>query len=140
MPNEEQIAAMHRRNESGEGAESGEEIGGETAAPGENGGLLVMDERDGLTAEEIEGALASGARGLAPVPGRAGFDLDHIFKYHAPSPGQLEAYNDLRNAAKIFAHIIVELTPAGADQSAALRHIREAVMTANASIALGGRL
>lgn len=67
-------------------------------------------------------------------------DIDHVFKYHAPSPDQVPKYEELREYAKMFADAIIRLTPACADQSAALRHVREAVMTANASIALGGRL
>jgi len=67
-------------------------------------------------------------------------DLDHVFSYHAPQPGQAEKYEELRRAAKGFAATIECLTPASADQSAALRHVREALMTANAAIALDGRL
>ena len=67
-------------------------------------------------------------------------DLDNIFTYHAPSPDDRVAYEKLRNSAKQFAHAIVELTPPCADQSAAIRHVREAVMTANAAIALKGQL
>jgi len=39
---------------------------------------------------------------------------------------------------KYFAHVIMEHTPVCADQTAAIRKIREAVMTANAAIALHG--
>lgn len=67
-------------------------------------------------------------------------DLQHIFSYHAPTPQKLEQYNTLRTAALVFAQAIVDNTPAGADQTAAVRKVREAVMTANASIALDGRL
>lgn len=67
-------------------------------------------------------------------------DIDHIFKYHAPTPEQLPKYEAVRAAARAFAEVIVANTPPSADQSAAMRHLREAVMTANASIALGGRL
>lgn len=67
-------------------------------------------------------------------------DIEHVFKYHAPTPEQLPKYERLRAAAKAFAQVIEEETPPCADQSAALRHVREAVMTANASIALGGKL
>lgn len=63
-------------------------------------------------------------------------DLDNIFSYHAPTPEQLPKYDALRAAAKEFARAIIEKTPASADQSAAIRHVREAVMTANAAIAL----
>ena len=68
------------------------------------------------------------------------FDLDHIFKYHAPTPETLKSYTAIRDAAKAFATILIENTPEGADQTAALRLVREASMTANAAVALGGRL
>lgn len=67
-------------------------------------------------------------------------DLDHVFTYHAPSPEQELFYQLLRERAKEFAATIVRFTPPGPDQDAAVRHVREALMTANASIALGGRL
>ena len=44
----------------------------------------------------------------------------------------------IRAGAKDFAQDILENTPSCADQSAAIRHLREAVMTANAAIALKG--
>jgi len=64
--------------------------------------------------------------------------LDEIFKYHAPSPDDTVAYEKLRASAKDFAKCIIDLTPPCADQTAAIRLVREAVMTANASIALKG--
>ncbi len=67
-------------------------------------------------------------------------DLDHIFRYHSPTADQQGKYVALRDAAKAFAQAIVDNTPPSADQAAAIRLVREAVMTANASIALGGRL
>lgn len=67
-------------------------------------------------------------------------NLDNIFKYHAPQPEQLLHYNNLREAAKEFAKVVVANTPEGADQTAAIRKIREAVMTANAAVALNGIL
>lgn len=68
------------------------------------------------------------------------FDLEHIFTYHAPDEQQREAYRDLRFAARTFAQVLIDRTPVGADQSAAIRLLRECVMTANAAIATGGRL
>lgn len=65
--------------------------------------------------------------------------LDNWFTYHAPEPGQVEKYGSIRDAARVFAEVVAENTPPSADQSAALRLIREAVMTANASIACGGK-
>jgi hypothetical protein len=67
-------------------------------------------------------------------------DLDHVFKYHAPSQEQQAAYQELRESAKDLAATIQRLVPECADRWAAIRHVREAVMTANAGIALGGKL
>ncbi|HPS78984.1 MAG TPA: hypothetical protein PLS53_12575 [Thermoanaerobaculaceae bacterium] len=64
-------------------------------------------------------------------------DLDNLFTYHPPTPEQAERYHKLRRSAKAFAELIVECTPPGPDQSAAIRKVREAVMTANAAIACG---
>ena len=68
------------------------------------------------------------------------FDLEHIFTYHAPDEHQLIKYRNLREAARKFAEAVIENTPPGVDQSAVIRKIREAVMTANAAVALDGRL
>lgn len=63
-------------------------------------------------------------------------DIDKLFTYHAPKEGQPVRYERIRGAAKELALIIVQNTPESADQTAAIRKLREAVMTANASIAL----
>jgi len=65
--------------------------------------------------------------------------LENWFSYHRPKTGQPEKYEEIRGAAHDFAKVVVRLTPSSADQSAALRKIREAVMTANAAIACGGK-
>ena len=67
-------------------------------------------------------------------------DINNIFTYHSPSPEQLPKYEAIRAKAKELGHVIIENTPASADQTAAIRLLREAVMTANAAIALDGRL
>jgi hypothetical protein len=67
-------------------------------------------------------------------------DLKNIFTYHAPTPEQIPKYHELREAALRFAEKIEELVPDGADKAAAIRKVREAVMTANAAIALNGKL
>lgn len=64
--------------------------------------------------------------------------LDHLFSYHAPQPGQPEKYEAIRAAGKELARAILANTPLCADQAAAMRYVRTAVMTANAAIALGG--
>lgn len=65
--------------------------------------------------------------------------LDDIFSYHAPSPEQQKNYEAIREAAKQFAETIILNTPPSADQTVAIRKVREAVMVANASVALEGK-
>lgn len=64
--------------------------------------------------------------------------LEQLFKYHAPREDQLPKYQAIREAALVFAKVIMINTPPSPDQTAAIRKLREAVMTANASIALDG--
>lgn len=64
--------------------------------------------------------------------------IDDIFTFH-DDPAKIPAYQNVREAAKQFAKVLVKNTPACADQTAAVRKVREAVMTANAAIALDGR-
>lgn len=66
-------------------------------------------------------------------------DLEELFEYHPPDAEQVQRYALIRKAAREFAGIIIRTTPASADQTAALRKLRECVMTANASIALKGK-
>ncbi len=62
-------------------------------------------------------------------------DLDNWFTYHPPRAGQQQRYVAIRDAAKKFAAVGVANTPSSAYQTAAIRKIREAVMTANQGIA-----
>lgn len=65
--------------------------------------------------------------------------LNEIFKYHPPLDDATRLrYEALRGAARNFAQVILTNVPFGADRQAALRHVREAVMTANAAVALNG--
>lgn len=64
--------------------------------------------------------------------------VEDLFTYHKPEGTQPEHYEAIRTAAKAFAHVVVANTPASADQTAAIRKLRECVMTANAAIALKG--
>lgn len=61
--------------------------------------------------------------------------IENWFSYHAPQGDQAERYERIRHAAKQFALVIAESTPSSADQTAAMRKLRECVMTANAAIA-----
>lgn len=64
--------------------------------------------------------------------------LRKVFTYHAPRAEQIPKYEEIRQAGFNLAEIILANTPSCADQSAAVRKVREAVMTANAAIALEG--
>lgn len=64
--------------------------------------------------------------------------LDNWFTYHAPTNDQQIRYVAIRDAARAFAGILIENTPPSADQTAAIRKLREAVMIANAAIACRG--
>lgn len=67
-------------------------------------------------------------------------DLEHWFTYHQPeNDQQLNAYKMVRKYGKFLAQQILENCPVGADRTAAIRKVREAVMTANAAIACKGR-
>lgn len=66
-------------------------------------------------------------------------DLINWFTYHPPNSADLDHYLAIRQAAHDFARVILAHTPSSADQTAAIRKIREAVMTANAAVACGGQ-
>lgn len=67
-------------------------------------------------------------------------NLKDVFSYHTPSAEDLERYQRLRSAASDFAEVVITNCPASEDKQAALRKVREALMTANASIALKGKI
>jgi hypothetical protein len=64
--------------------------------------------------------------------------LAALFSYHPPTPETLPKYAAINQAAKNFAEVLLQNCPPSADRSAAIRLIRDARMTANASIALNG--
>lgn len=63
-------------------------------------------------------------------------EIENLFTYHAPKGDQQERYQKIRDAAKAFAGVVVANTKPSADQTVAIRKLRESVMVANASIAL----
>lgn len=65
--------------------------------------------------------------------------LQNWFTYHSPTPEQLPKYQAIRDAGFALAKTIVDNSPASADQTAAVRKVREACWSANASIACGGQ-
>lgn len=67
-------------------------------------------------------------------------DIEHVFSYHKPTEEQISKMQDIRYCARELAYAISVNVPDGADKSAALRKLRECVMTANAGIVLDGQL
>lgn len=65
----------------------------------------------------------------------AAADIENWFTFHPPREGQSPRYEQLRAQGGVLARLIYELTPPGSDQDAAIRKVREAVMTAVAGIA-----
>lgn len=63
-------------------------------------------------------------------------DINDLFSYHSLNDEQLDRCKDLRSNAKMMAAAILGNTRPGADQSAAIRKLRECLMTCNAAIAL----
>lgn len=64
--------------------------------------------------------------------------LKQMFTYHAPSPYQQDIYEAIRTSALSLALTIHNSVPKCADRTAAIRKLREVVMTANAAVALHG--
>lgn len=65
-------------------------------------------------------------------------DLDNWFSHHPPRDEiDADVYERIRAAGKTFALVVLEETPPSADQTTAIRTIREAVMWANAAFACG---
>jgi len=63
-------------------------------------------------------------------------DLENVFTYHKPFGNQPERYEQLRKVAKEFAINVVNHTPVSREQSLALTSIQQAIMWANAAIAI----
>lgn len=99
----------------------------------------AVEEEYHLKKRAGEGIELEGSIGTVYRTGDVPCDLEHVFTYHQPSPLDFERYREIRKTAKFFAQCILDNVPPGYDRSAAIRHVRDAVMTANAGIALGGR-
>lgn len=62
--------------------------------------------------------------------------IENIFVYHSVIADQGERYEYLRHKAKELALSILSFTPKSREQSLAITSLQEAVMWANASIAI----
>lgn len=68
--------------------------------------------------------------------GRLGMDVDNVFTYHPPFGDQTQRYENIRNAAKGLALLIQDTSHPSREQAMALTHLQQAVMCANAAIAV----
>ena len=98
-----------------------------------------VDSVDQSPPPEIEEKLRNVEQLMMRSQARCGvtIDLDNLFSYHAPKGDQAGRYVKIRDAGKALAQTILDCCPPNADTSAAIRKVREAVMTANAAIACG---
>lgn len=64
--------------------------------------------------------------------------IEFVNTYQPATEKQLKQYTAINEASKNFMRVIFENTPRCADQSAAIRLLREVRMIANAAIALDG--
>ncbi len=62
-------------------------------------------------------------------------DVDRMFTYHPPLPGQQANFEAITEATKNLAHAIVDNCPPGEEQEEALMLARKTRMMANAAIA-----
>jgi hypothetical protein len=63
-------------------------------------------------------------------------DIERVFQYHAPQGTQAARYVTIRSKAKELAAIVEECSPDSREKSLALTNIQQAVMWANAAIAI----
>jgi len=63
-------------------------------------------------------------------------DIENMFTYHAPNDSQILRYQLIREAAKQLGHTILNCCPSSRERSAAITLLQNAVMMANASIAV----
>lgn len=65
-------------------------------------------------------------------------NVGNVVSYHSPTQDQFDRISLVRSSCRSMIEVILKNSTACADQSAAIRHVREAMMTANAAIVLDG--
>ena len=61
-------------------------------------------------------------------------NVDNMFAQYTTTPAQKRRMNSLRNCARLFAREIQSSTPAGPNQTLAIRHVEDALIRANLAI------
>ena len=72
---------------------------------------------------------------MSDIPEKILTDINNRFTYHAPKEGQPIRYLEIRETAKAFAVLLVEVCPESRERSLALTKLEEVVFWANAAIA-----
>ena len=62
--------------------------------------------------------------------------INKIFTYHSPKQDQIPKYNSMREEARNLAQLIQAVCPESREKSLAITNLQQAIMWANASIAL----
>lgn len=65
-------------------------------------------------------------------------DVERIFTYHAPDAGKVVAHEAVRDACRFAAHELVQIMVESPEATLAIRKLQEAMMYANAAIAIHG--
>lgn len=65
-------------------------------------------------------------------------DIEEIFSYHKPDHDKVELHQRLREVTKEVAHTYQALLPASPEGTLAIRKLQEALMYANAAVAIYG--
>lgn len=74
------------------------------------------------------------------MPGFNQDQINEMFIYHSPTPGQQAKYVELREHFKTLALKIKELVPDSATQTVAIRQLWETSMICNGAIATEGKV
>jgi len=73
------------------------------------------------------------------LPGLSHEDVETIFTFHPPKDEETGNRHDrIREVCRTAAHHIKDLTPDSAEQTTAIRKLQEAMMHANAAVAIHG--
>lgn len=64
--------------------------------------------------------------------------IENSFTYHKPVGLQVDLYQALRSKGLELAELIFDLCPSSPDTTLAIRHVEDAIMRANKSIACSG--
>jgi hypothetical protein len=62
--------------------------------------------------------------------------IEKIFTYHAPTPNQVDKYNQIRTKGREFALFLNAVLPESREKSVAITNLQSCVQMANAAIAI----